>query len=428
MHILFLSDNFPPEVNAPASRTFEHCREWVAQGHQVTVITCVPNFPKGKVFDGYKNKLIQQENIEGMKVIRVWSYITANEGTLKRMGDYMSYMMTSFLAGLRVKNVSVIIGTSPQFFTVCSAYALSIFKRVPWVFELRDLWPESIKAVGAMEDSALLDFFEKLELFLYRKAHHIITVTHSFKRNLIERKIDENKISVITNGVDMTRFMPMPKDGSLLNELGLNGKFIVGYIGTHGLAHSLETLLQAASILQNQAAVAVNNKVAINGSINSESILFNNIYFIFLGEGAKKTELREKATVLNLKNVLFLDSVPKSEVVRYWSLLDISIIHLKKTELFTTVIPSKLFECMGMGIPVLHGVRGESADIVLQEKIGEVFEPENAQALVDGIIKLKNNNDLYLQYKKNALNAAKKYDRKYLALEMAKAILGCSHI
>ena len=428
MHILFLSDNFPPEVNAPASRTFEHCREWVAQGHQVTVITCVPNFPKGKVFDGYKNKLIQQENIEGMKVIRVWSYITANEGTLKRMGDYMSYMMTSFLAGLRVKNVSVIIGTSPQFFTVCSAYALSIFKRVPWVFELRDLWPESIKAVGAMEDSALLDFFEKLELFLYRKAHHIITVTHSFKRNLIERKIDENKISVITNGVDMTRFMPMPKDGSLLNELGLNGKFIVGYIGTHGLAHSLETLLQAASILQNQAAVAVNNKVAINGSINSESILFNNIHFIFLGEGAKKTELREKATVLNLKNVLFLDSVPKSEVVRYWSLLDISIIHLKKTELFTTVIPSKLFECMGMGIPVLHGVRGESADIVLQEKIGEVFEPENAQALVDGIIKLKNNNDLYLQYKKNSLNAAKKYDRKYLALEMAKAILGCSHI
>ena len=186
--------------------------------------------------------------------------------------------------------------------------------------------------------------------------------------------------------------------------------------------------LEAASILQNQAAVAVNTKVAINDSISSESVLFNNVHFIFLGEGAKKTELREKATVLNLKNVLFLDSVPKSEVVRYWSLLDISIIHLKKTELFTTVIPSKLFECMGMGIPVLHGVRGESADIVLQEKIGEVFEPENAQALVDGIIRLKNNNDLYLQYKKNALNAAKKYDRKYLALEMAKAILGCSHI
>ena len=424
MHILFLSDNFPPEVNAPASRTFEHCREWVAQGYEVTVITCVPNFPKGKVFDGYKNKLIQKENIEGIQVIRVWSYITANEGTLKRMGDYMSYMVTSFLAGLRVKNVSVIIGTSPQFFTVCSAYALSVVKQVPWVFELRDLWPESIKAVGAMQDSFLLDFFEKLELFLYRKANHIITVTHSFKRNLMARKIDQQKISVITNGVDMMRFMPMPKDGSLLNELGLNGKFIVGYIGTHGMAHNLETLLQAASILQDQAAVAVNNKVAINGSINSESVLFNNIHFIFLGEGAKKAELTEKAAALNLKNVLFLDSVPKSEVARYWSLLDISIIHLKKTELFTTVIPSKLFECMGMGIPILHGVRGESADIVLQEKVGEVFEPENAQALVDGIMKLKNNNDLYLQYKKNALTVAKKYDRKALAFEMSKILLG----
>jgi glycosyltransferase involved in cell wall biosynthesis len=422
MHILFLSDNFPPEVNAPASRTFEHCREWVAEGYQVTVITCVPNFPKGKVFDGYNNKLIQKEIIEGINVIRVWSYITANEGTLKRMGDYMSYMVTSFLAGLRVKHVSVIVGTSPQFFTVCSAYALSIFKRVPWIFELRDLWPESIKAVGAMKDSALLDFFEKLELFLYRKANYIITVTHSFKKNLIERNIDRNKISVITNGVDMTRFMSMPKDENLLNSLGLNGKFIAGYIGTHGLAHGLETLIEAAMILQAEAASFLNAKVAINDSLYSEKNFFNNIHFIFLGEGAKKSELKEKAAALNLKNVLFLDSVSKNEVVRYWSILDISIIHLKKTELFTTVIPSKLFECMGMGIPVLHGVRGESSDIVLQERIGEVFEPENAQELVDGIIKLKNDNDLYLQYKKNALNAAKKYDRKYLALEMAKVI------
>jgi len=170
MHILFLSDNFPPEVNAPASRTFEHCREWVKLGHQVTVVTCAPNFPSGKVFGGYENKLWQQEVMDGIRVIRVWSYITANEGFLKRVLDYVSYMAMAVLASFFVRKVDVVIGTSPQFFTACAAYLVGLCKRCPWVFELRDLWPESIRAVGAMKESRVLDWLEKLELFLYRKA------------------------------------------------------------------------------------------------------------------------------------------------------------------------------------------------------------------------------------------------------------------
>ena len=218
MHILFLSDNFPPETNAPASRTFEHCREWVRQGHKVTVITCAPNFPSGKVFPGYRNRAWQQEIISGIHVIRVWSYMTANEGFLMRILDYQSFMVSAIIAAPFVRGVDVVVGTSPQFFTVCAAYFVSRFKRIPFVFELRDMWPESVKAVGAMGDSPIIRIFERIELFLYRKASRIVTVTHAFKRQLISRGIDGGKIDVVTNGVDLAQFQPRIRDQNLLSK------------------------------------------------------------------------------------------------------------------------------------------------------------------------------------------------------------------
>lgn len=396
MHILFLTDNFPPEVNAPASRTFEHCSEWVKVGHKVTVITCVPNFPKGRVFDGYRNRIWQSEEVAGIRVIRVWSYITANEGFLKRIFDYLSFMLAAILAALFVRRVNIVVGTSPQFFTVCAAYVVSKLKRIPFVFELRDLWPESIKAVGIMQNTTVLRALERLEMFLYLKATLIISVTHSFKKILVKRGVDDNKITVVTNGVNISRFKPMIKDTSLLKKYCLEGKFVAGYVGTHGLAHHLETLLEAAEILQNLP----------------EGKAF---HFILLGDGARKLALKTNAKRRGLNNITFVDSVPKDQVVRYWSLLDVSIIHLKKTETFTTVIPSKLFECMGMGLPVLLGVAGESAEIVRNEGIGIVFEPENSSDLVEHLLFLQRNCSVLGDYRDQCLKAAKKYDRTLLA-------------
>lgn len=403
MHILFLTDNFPPEVNAPASRTFEHCREWVKAGHQVTVITCAPNFPKGRVFEGYRNRLWQSEEMAGIRVIRVWSYITANEGFIRRILDYQSFMLTATLASLFVRRPDIVIGTSPQFFTACAAYAVSRMKRIPFVFELRDLWPESIKAVGAMKDSTAIRLLERVEMFLYRKASQIVSVTHSFKKTLIARGVNSDKITVITNGVDMSRFKPMPKDAELVTQLGLEGKFVAGYVGTHGLAHHLETLLDAAEKMRTLPDGAV-------------------FHFILLGDGARKQALKEEAVRRGLDNIVFIDSVTKDQVARYWSLLDVSIIHLKKTDLFTTVIPSKLFECMGMGLPVLHGVAGESADIVRNDSVGIVFEPENAAQLIAGLMQMRCDQPAYKQYQKNCLEAAKKYDRSVLAQRMLGVI------
>ncbi len=405
MHILFLTDNFPPESNAPASRTFEHCRNWVRAGHQVTVITCAPNFPKGKVFDGYRNRLWQQEVVSGIRVIRVWSYITANEGFVKRILDYQSFMLSATLAAPFVRSVDVVVGTSPQFFTACAAYLVSRMKRIPFVFELRDMWPESIKAVGAMKDSAVIRVLERIEMFLYRKAARIVTVTHAFKDSLIRRGIDGQKIEVVTNGVDLSHFSPQAKDAQLLAQHGLDGKFVAGYIGTHGMAHALETLLDAAQTLQQTPGA-------------------ENIRLLFLGDGASKAELASQAQARCLGNVMFLDAVPKDQVKRYWSVLDVAVIHLRKNELFTTVIPSKLFECMGMGLPVLHGVAGESADIVVREQVGEVFESEVAPQLVAGLLRMRDQPEAYALYQQNGLAAATRYDRKNLALKMLQVLMG----
>jgi glycosyltransferase involved in cell wall biosynthesis len=399
MHILFLTDNFPPEVNAPASRTHEHCREWVKSGHEVTVVTCAPNFPTGKVFPGYRNRLRQVEVVDGIRVIRVWSYITANEGFARRILDYLSFMVSASFWGIFVRRPDVIVGTSPQFFTACAAWFLSVVKRAPFVFELRDLWPESIKAVGAMQDSMAIRMLEKLANFLYRRATRIVSVTHSFRDTLIRQGIDGDKIDVVTNGVDMQRFHSRPKDAALVESLGLTGKFVGGYVGTHGLAHGLVTLLDAAELLARRPG---GSRFAI----------------VLLGDGAEKAAIRAEATRRGLSNVVFIDSVSKAEVVRYWSLLDASIIHLRKTELFETVIPSKLFESMGMSVPLLHGVSGESARIVESEKVGLVFESGNAVALADAMQRLEGDPELLAELRVCCQAGAAKYDRKALAARM----------
>jgi glycosyltransferase involved in cell wall biosynthesis len=402
VHILFLTDNFPPEANAPASRTHEHCKVWVEAGHRVTVVTCAPNFPKGVVFAGYRNAWRSEERIDGIRVIRVWSYITANEGFARRILDYLSFMASASLQAPFVREVDVVVGTSPQFFTACAAWFVGAVKRRPYVFELRDLWPESIRALGAMKDSWALRAVERLELFLYRRAARVVSVTESFRADLARRGIDPKKVAVVTNGVDIARFSPRPKDAALLRSLGLEGKFVAGYVGTHGMAHALETLLDAALLLRDAPDVRI----------------------LFLGDGARREALVARARELSLDNVVFLESVPKSEVARYWSLLDVSIIHLRRTPLFETVIPSKLFECMGMGLPVLHGVAGESAAIVEREGAGWVFTPEDAGQLAGLIRTLRDDPEALAACRARCLAAAGNYDRRALALRMLGELEG----
>ncbi len=256
-----------------------------------------------------------------------------------------------------------------------------------------------------MEGGGVLRLLERVELFLYRKATLIVSLTNSFKRNLIKRGIPEDKIVVVTNGVDLERFGARSKDAELERQFHLEGKFVAGYIGTHGMAHALETILEAAETLQGLE----------DG---------HRYRFILLGDGARKQGLVDRARCMGLENVIFLDSVPKEEVVRYWSLLDVGITHLKKEELFKTVIPSKLFECMAMGIPVLHGVAGESAEIVEKEGVGLLFEPENAAELCLKLQQVSQDKTLHACLRTRCLAAARGYDRAVLARRMLKSLVG----
>jgi glycosyltransferase involved in cell wall biosynthesis len=398
MKILFITDNFPPEVNAPATRTYEHCQEWIKRGVKVTIITCTPNFPNGKVYKGYKNRVYQKENIDGIEVIRVWSYMSSNIGFVRRVLDYSSFALSSFIFGLSIET-DVIIATSPQFFTTWSAYFLSKVKGKPWIFELRDIWPESIQSVGAIKHKRILNLLERIELGLYRKSNRVIAVTDAFKRNLISRGIDEKKISVVTNGSNMELFHKMDRGQELIDELNIKDKFIIGYIGTHGMAHSLDFIVRSIS------------------KIDDDSI-----HFLFIGDGAMKNTITNIAKGLNIKNITFLEPIAKERVPLYLSIIDISLAPLKKSDTFKSVIPSKIFEASAMRKPTLLGVEGEAKNIIERYGAGVYYEPENEKDFIEKIYRLKDDRELYKSCQNGCTKLAIDFDRKALADKMLKII------
>ncbi len=399
MKILFLTDNFPPEVNAPATRTYEHGKEWVEEGAEVTIITCNPNFPQGKIYEGYHNKLKQVEFIDGMRVIRVWSYMSANQGFLKRTLDYISFSVMSLLIGL-FERTDVIIATSPQFFTTWSGWFLSKLKRKPWIFELRDLWPESIATVGAMsKESKLFKFLEKIELALYKSANIVIPNTPAFKDNLIGRGIPNEKIHVIENGANLELFDSTLKNVALKKELGITESFVVGYIGTHGLAHSLDFIMECIV-----------------------SADFKDVHFLFIGDGAQREKIKAIAKSNLLMNVTFLDPIPKEQIPDYLALIDASLVPLKKSDTFKTVIPSKIFEACAMSKPIILGVEGQAKEIIDQYSAGICFEPENKDDFIRAVTTLQSDSNFYEKLSENALYLAKAFDRKKLAKDMLKVI------
>lgn len=401
MKILFLSDNFPPETNAPATRLYEHAIRWVRDGHEVTVITCAPNFPEGKLMSGYRNAWRQVDNIDGIRVVRVKTYITANEGFVKRTLDYMSFMVMSVVMGLFEKRPDVVVATSPQFFCAAGGWMLSVLKRRPFVFELRDLWPASIMAVGAMRKSLIIRILEKVELFLYRRARLIVSVTQSFREDLATRGIARDKVRVVINGVDLDRYEPRPRDPELAREFGLEGKFVAGYMGTHGMAHALPKVLEAAEQLKGRDDIA----------------------FFFAGSGAERAKVEQIVAERNLTNVRLIPRQPKERMPALWSLCDLSIVPLRDTPVFATVIPSKIFESMGMGVPILMSLpEGEATAIVRSAGAGVCVPPENPQAMATAITQLADDPARMGQLRAVAHAAASQFSRDALARQMADVL------
>lgn len=394
MRILFFSHYFPPEVNAPANRTFEHCRQWAAAGHDVTVVTCAPNCPDGALYDGYRNRLFQREEMDGIRVVRVWTFLAANRGFARRVANYLSYLLSATLAAPFLPRPDVIVATTPQFFCGWAGVLAGLLRRAPLVLEVRDLWPDSIAAVGALKSRAALGLLGKLERLLYRSARHIVTVGPGYRANLIAKGVPPEKIAVIPNGVDLRRFAPRPRARELAARLGVAGKFVCSYIGTVGMAHGLEVVLGAAERLRGRSDIA----------------------FLVVGGGAQQEALARAKEQRGLANVLFAGRQPREAVPDLLSITDAALIHLRSTPLFRTVLPSKLFEAMAAARPIILGVEGDAADLLRRAQAGLAIPPEDPQALAQAVVRLREHPDEARRLGHNGLAYVREqFDRGTLA-------------
>ena len=403
MHILVLSHYYPPEGNAPATRTHAHARRWAAAGHRVTVITSQPNCPGGVVYDGYANRVRPtRETIDGVEVVRVWTWVAANAGMRGRIANYVSFMLSSVWQSLREDRPDVVLATSPQFFNGWAGVLAKWLRRRPLVLEIRDIWPESITTVGAMRRGSVVRWLERLERRMYRAADRIVTVGDGYRRNIESKVTPRQPIAVVTNGVDLTEFDPDDTGDDFRKQHRLGDAFVCSYIGTVGMAHGLEVVLDAAERLDDES----------------------NVRFVIVGDGAERARLEAEAAARQLADrVVFTGRLPKAEMPAALAASDCCLVHLKGCELFGTVIPSKIFETMAMGRPIIMGVRGEAAAIVETAEAGVPMEPDNAADLAHQVTTLSEQPLLRARLsRRGPAFVAEHYNRDQLAADMMRAI------
>jgi colanic acid biosynthesis glycosyl transferase WcaI len=378
MNILYVSQYFPPEMGAPAGRAAELSRLWAEDDHEVTVLTGFPNHPTGIVPAKYRRKfrrLVAREIYHGVNVIRTWLLPFPNRKPYERMLNYSSFCASSAITGLFLHRPDVVIATSPQLLVGLSGWWLARCNGVPFVFEVRDLWPESLAAVGmGSQNSPLHRSLAKIAGFLYRSCDRLVVVTPAFKDYLIEHwRVPEEKIFVVENGVETSLFRRLAPNLAIRRELGAEGKFVASYIGTMGNAHGLETLLEAATLLCERAP---------------------KVLFLLIGEGAEKARIVSLARSRGLTNVRFVGQQAREKIPAYITASDACLVLLKKTELFKTVLPTKMLEFMSCARPVILGVDGHARRVMEQAKAGIFVTPEDPAALADAIMQLADDPEL----------------------------------
>jgi glycosyltransferase involved in cell wall biosynthesis len=374
MRILFFTQFYPPEVGATQTRMQHFAQRLVENGHHVTVIAEMPNHPKGIIFEGYRSRLVQHIIEDGIEVIRIWVYASPRKTFLRRMLFYNTYMLHAILAGLCLARgrYDVIFATSPPLPVVFSAYLVSRMKHCPFVMDVRDIWPAVGVVLGEIRGQAIIRGAEKLERFLYAKAAAVTCVTRRFVDDVIGKGADSAKVSFLPNGTIPELFNPQHSDGELRRKLGLEGKFVVGFCGNHGVAQGLPEILEAARLLKDR----------------------DEFRFLFVGEGPVKSYLLEMKARDELHNVLFLPQVPISEIAPYINAADIMLVPLRKDDIFTAFIPSKMFDFMACGKPIILGVDGEARAILEASGGGVYVAPDNPHALASALSALSENADL----------------------------------
>ena len=369
MRILFFCQYFTPEMGAPAARTHEHARHWVAQGHDVTVICGVPNHPYGIVPEAYRGKWLYREEIDGIHVLRCRFFVAPNRGVFKRCLSFLSFMLSAIFFGITsTGKCDIVIGTTPQMLCALGGYVVSCFKRRPFILEVRDLWPKHIIDLGTITNPLIIRGLKGLEMFLYRRSKAVIAVAEASRAHIESRGIPASKLFTVTNGIDESFFVPLPKNG-LRAEYGWTDKFVVLYIGTHGLSQGLETILETAALLQEDGRYQ----------------------FVFVGSGAEWDSLRDGAAAQALENVTFLPYQEKARMPAFYAAADVCLVPLKKRDVFRYNIPSKMFEIMACARPMILGATGQARQLLEEAQSGIAVEPEDAGAYRDAIVRLASN-------------------------------------
>lgn len=369
MRILYISQYFPPEAGATQARAFEMARNWVRLGHQVTMLTEIPNHPSGIIPDSYKGKRIERAKLDGIDVIRVWVKTSPEKNFRNRMLFYLTFMVNASLAGIFLARgrYDFIYASSPPLFVGGSALVLSYLKRLPMVFEIRDLWPESAIALGELSNPRAISMATRLEQACYQKSSQVVVVTQGIFNRLIARGISKDKLMIVPNGANIDLFTYKPEGRERIRtELGLEEKFIAIYAGIHGLAQGLETILDTARLLQDNPR----------------------IHFLLIGDGPKKAEIIALSGLYNLHNLTLLPEKPWEQIPDYLSAADVALVPLKKAEVFKGVLPSKLFDAWACERPVLLSIDGEARHLVEQVKGGIFVPPEEPQKIAEALLNL----------------------------------------
>jgi len=388
MRILYLSQYFPPEAGATQTRAYEMAQNWVRLGHKVTMLTEFPNHPSGIIPSNYKGKLFERTNLDGIEVLRVWVKASPLKNFRNRMLFYLTFMLNAIIAGLFLirGKYNLLYATSPPLFVGGAALVLSHIKRIPMVFEVRDLWPESAIALGELTNQRAISMATKLEEMCYRRAFQIVVVTRGIYNNLAQRGVSIKKLCFVPNGanIDLFTFSQIGRD-QIRRELGLEHKFIAIYAGIHGLAQGLETIFETARLLQTTSE----------------------IHFLLIGDGPKKAEIVSLATIYNLPNLTLLPEKPREQIPDYLSAADVALIPLKKVEIFKGALPSKIFDAWACERPILISIDGEARAIVEDVSGGIFITPEDPGKMSEALIYLMNSPSERISMGENGLRYTK---------------------
>ena len=403
MRIVIVTHYFPPEIGAPQARLSDLARMWAEAGHDVHVLTGMPNHPTGVVPDEYRGRFRCSERVDGYRVTRCWLYATPNEGIVKKTLGHLSFMVSSVVLGFRgIGRPDVIVVSSPTFFSIGSAWLLARLKRSRLVVEIRDLWPAIFVELGVLTNRQAIAVLERLELAAYRASDAIVVVSEGFREHIAARGISSAKIHTIRNGVDIDRFLVADQpDQQWRAKLGAGDDLLVLYIGAHGISQGLSTVVEAAALLTDRP-----------------------IHLALVGEGADKPRVLGRIQDLAVQNVTSHPGVPRDEVQAVLSAADICLVPLRDVPLFTTFIPSKIFELLAAGKVIVASVAGESAEI-LREAGAVVVAPEDPAALAGALRNLANDSARRREMSiRGRAYVEKNFDRRVLAQRYEEVLDG----